>query len=451
MGLYDLSSDMLAFYDKYVKLNAESEKRLVEVRDLNLKRITNGLSDLDKPDFKAWRNQGGYAMKTVIDDPAGESDHDIDVAVIFDKDDLPSGALSSRQRVRDALCKRGTNFLLEPEARTNAVTVWYADGYHLDFAVYRRSTNDYGVTTYEHASTEWVARDPSEVTIWFNGAVDEKSPKADLWGNKPVVRTKQLRRLVRLIKWFARSRPSWNLPGGMIVSTLVVECYQANRDRDDVALYNTLVAIRNRLQLGCAVYHPKGDGRELTGKSEYLTQVTLLKEKLEAHIPRLDVLLAADCTREKARHAWDWIFNHSFWADKEVLEEARMAKADTSIAGYFIHMDCDLTKGERGRIISQYRGQPIPKKMGLRFYVTSTNVARPYTLRFEATNQGDEARMAQCLGWSADTTDQTPEWWTGSAYKGTHRMTCTVIKDGIPVASTSMIVKIVGGMFRGQR
>ncbi len=451
MAMYDLLADLLTFYDRHVKLLTTAEERLVEVRDLNLGRISGGLGDLGKADYKAWRNQGGYAMKTVNNDPAGESDHDIDVALIFEKDDLPAGALQARQQVRDALCKRGKNFLHEPEARTNAVTVWYADGYHCDFAVYRRITDDYGVTRYEHASANWVERDPSGVTTWFTNAVDDKSPKADTSGNKPAVRSKQLRRLVRLIKWFCRSRPSWGLPGGMITSTLVVECYRANRDRDDVALYDTLVAIRNRLQTSCRVYHPRDDCRELTGKSEYLSQVTLLKEKLEANLPKLAVLFEDGCTREKARGAWDWIFNHAFWAETEKLEEAAMAKADTSVGSYHVQMACELRKGERGPIIGLYRSQAVPKNLGLRFYLTSTNVPLPYTLRFEATNQGDEARLNDCLGWSRETTDASPEWWTSTAYKGTHRMTCSVIKNGMTLASTSMVVKIVGGLFRRRR
>ncbi|URW75050.1 hypothetical protein M9980_10835 [Sphingomonas donggukensis] len=451
MAMYDLSADLLTFHDKHVKLDSDSEKRLAEVRDTNLDRIRNGLADLGKASFKNWRNQGGYAMGTVINDPAGESNHDIDVALVFDEGDLPSGALAARQRVRDALCKRGTNFLHDPEARTNAVTVWYADGYHLDFAVYRRSTSIFQVEKHEHASTDWVEREPAEVTSWFMKAVDDKSPKADAWGNPPAVRVNQLRRIVRLVKWFCRSRTSWNLPGGMIASTLVVECYRADAQRDDVALYNTLAAIEARLRSSCRVYHPNGGARELTGKAEYLNQVTLMQEKLTANMPKLSVLFDADCTRDKARSAWDWIFNHAFWAGKEVLEEASLVKADTGLSGYWVRMGCDLAKSERGRIIGRYRGQVVPKNLGLRFFVEDTNVPQPFSVRYEVTNKGDEAQQAKQLEWSGEASGDDPEWWTSTAYKGTHRMTCNVVRNGVTVASSSIIVKIVGGIFRGRR
>lgn len=56
---------------------------------------------------------------------------------------MPANATDGRTRVCDALQEKlkGTNFSKEPEARKNAVTVWYSDSYHIDFAVYRRSTD----------------------------------------------------------------------------------------------------------------------------------------------------------------------------------------------------------------------------------------------------------------------------------------------------------------------
>lgn len=449
--MYDLSSEILDFHNQYVKLDTDSEKRLVEVRDTNLSRIRNGLGDLGKPVFKNWRNQGGYAMGTVVNDPLGESNHDIDVAIIFDKDDLPAGALQTRQRVRDALCKRGTNFLKDPEARTNAVTVWYADGYHLDFAIYRRSTNIFGAETHEHAGADWVVRDPAEVTTWFIDKVDALSPNASTHDPAPSVRVNQLRRVVRMVKWYCRSRTSWSLPGGMITSTLVTECYCPDPYRDDVALYDTLAALNIRLQNGCQVYHPANDGRELTGKAEYLNQVKALRDRLAKHLPKLDVLFEEQCNRQRARSAWDWIFNHQFWSGKEVVEEASLTKTDTRIAGYYVTLGCDLAKSQRGKIVGPYRGIALPKNMGLRFFVDATNVSEPYELRFDASNEGDEAKDAGQLEWSGRTTSDEPEWWTSTAYKGKHRMTCSILKSGQVVAISSMVVKIVRSPLRFRR
>ena len=451
MAQYDLAAEILAFHDQHVRLSDADVKVLKDKRDLNLDYIRFGLDDLERPRFKDWRNQGGFAMKTVVNDPAQESNHDLDAALIFDADDLPAGPLQARQRVQDALCKRARNFSDEPEARTNAVTVWYSDGYHLDFAVYRRSKDALGNYSYEHASTQWVARDPDEVTTWFNKAVDDKSPKADTFGT-PKVRVGQLRRIVRLTKWFCRSRASWNLPGGMIVSTLVVECYRADRDRDDVALYNTLTAVKARLDGNRRVFHPKADGRELTGKAQYLNQVELLKEKLAEKLPKLAEVVASGCTRDDARKAWNAIFKHSFWGDAEVLEEAAVvAKADTGVGGHSISMACQLFK-QNGKPAGFYRtGQVLPKNMGLEFSVTSTTVALPYDVQFEVQNTGDEARQAHEIAWSRKASGYDPRWRTTAAYKGHHLMTCSIVKEGLTLASTSIVIKIGAGLWKGVR
>jgi hypothetical protein len=109
-------------------------------------------------------------------------EYDIDVAVIFRKSDLPEDPLKARQRVRDALQKKCTNFSKDPEARTNAVTVWYQDGYHIDFAIYRtwEEFNGFRMVSYiEHASTTWMTRDPAEINDWFAKVVADKSPSAN--------------------------------------------------------------------------------------------------------------------------------------------------------------------------------------------------------------------------------------------------------------------------------
>lgn len=436
MALYDLHKDLLAFHDRDVKLNDEDRKRLSKVRETNLKRVRDGLAAMEKLGFKDCLIQGGYAMQTVVNDPSSQSNHDIDIALIFEKDDLPADALKARQQVRDALLKSNAAFNDPPEARTNAVTVWYADGYHLDFAVYRRSTNVWNQAVHEHAGADWVARDPAEVTQWFDATVDAKSPKGLLVG----VRPGQLRRIVRLMKWFSRSRASWDLPGGMIISTLVNECYRSDASRDDVALYDTLKALKARLERSCQVFHPAMDGRELTGKDSYLKQVERLRGKLDLVIPRL-AILETDCTRDQARGAWDWVFNHGFWGGADVLTEtAQISKADIHVEGHSVAMACQYTT--QGGQTYPYCGVALARGMGLKFEVTQTTVPAPYDIRYEVQNTGDEAVAARTLNWSGNASSYSPVWTTSTAYAGRHRMTANIVKNGLTLASTSIQVVV---------
>lgn len=223
----DMSAELSKFYETHVRLGKKLRDDLANKRDLNLGRLNTGLDKLaeetGKPHshYSSYRNQGGYAMRTLNQDPADESDYDIDVAVIFKKDDIPSDPLEARKRVCEALKKSGAKFSKDPEPRTNAVTIWYAEGYHIDFAVFRTYEKD-GITRVEHASTQWKNRDPDEVTTWFDKQVNDLSPKPTGGILSGTVEAGQLRRMVRFVKWFCKSRSSWCLPGGMIVSQRVV-------------------------------------------------------------------------------------------------------------------------------------------------------------------------------------------------------------------------------------
>jgi hypothetical protein len=450
MTMFDLSADLQIFYDRHVRLGGDRRKKLADHRDLNIVRLKNGLDDLaeeskrPRPHPYDWQNQGGYAMHTLNQDPRDDNDYDIDVALLFERSALPEDPRAARQRVADALGKRCTNFTQEPTARTNAVTVWYAEGYHLDFAVYRTYTDDFGRQKTEHASNEWKDRDPQEVNKWFQNAVTTKSPVAGLLTK---VAEGQLRRIVRYLKWFTRSRPSWSLPGGLIVSTLVAECYKPSFERDDVALYDTIVALRNRLAADTKAYNPV-DRSEFTGNSEIANQVKRFRSQLDMAVGKLSALFADDCERSKGRGAWDWIFVHDFWGDKEVAKVA-LDEAPTTASvptAFFVKIRCDLARKQGTKTYKRYESgsSVLPKNVALKFTVESTNVPAPYKIVWHVDNHGDEAAEHDQLTWETPPSESF-EKWTSTAFKGSHRMICRIVKDNWVQAEASHIVKIAPG------
>ena len=183
----------------------------------------------------------------------------------------------------------------------------------MDVPVYRRIVEKgaWGneVLHIELASADWKTSNPLAVTDWFLDANKAKSPNNDNSG--------QLRRVVRLLKAFARSRPSWreHVATGFMITKLVVERYSANTDHEDRALYDTMVAIRDRLNWNLEIQHPTVEGEMLT-KGPDDSRARFLREKLEWAIGELGVLFQWDCNGEQALKAWDKVFNTEFFVDR---------------------------------------------------------------------------------------------------------------------------------------
>jgi hypothetical protein len=326
--MYSVHDEMYKFYDKHVRLQADKQKELAGYRDTNLERLQGGLESLGYALPIRNCDQGSYAMSTMVQHP--DNDYDIDTAIIFASDDLPASPLKARQKVLEGVEEGGGNFKEPPEARTNAVTVWYAEGHHVDLAVYRAFKDEAGYEIIEHAGAEWTRRDPQDITAWFKDEVATKSRTAELGAT---VKEGQKRRIVQLLKIFAKSRASWKLPGGLIISVLVSECYRANSESDDVSLYNTMYSIRSRLASNCEVWNPVEPSLQLTYKDEYLNQVKRFKEVLDKALDWLNPLFDNSCDSLTAYRAWNDVFKHEYWCDLITGEESRNAVKHVSSLG----------------------------------------------------------------------------------------------------------------------
>lgn len=312
--MYDLHKELNEFFGTHVRLGKDAKNELARFRDNSLGRLKTGLDKLGEKRNRTYaypaetKNQGGYAMDTL--NQARNNDYDIDVALIFEKNEIADAAKGARERIRDAFIETGGQFKETPTASKNAVTVWYSTGQHLDFAIYRKNVDEYGNDIIEHASgNDWKKRDPDAVTDWFRERVLTLSPKQE---NGATVEDKQLRRIVRLIKFFTKSRTNWTLPGGMIVSALAVECYQPSQHRDDRALLKTLEVMQSRLNVYTWVDSPI-DGSVLIDNDKRQAEIERLRDRLSELIPKMGVLYTANCTREQARNAWREFFNHEYW------------------------------------------------------------------------------------------------------------------------------------------
>jgi hypothetical protein len=321
--MINCSSEIIGFYKKHVRLSKDQVGKLAEYRATNKSRVENGLKNAENPLPDRHINQGSYAMRTINQHP--ENDYDIDVGVVFKKDDLKGAqgadksALDARKMVCDAV--QDQRFTKKPEVRHNCVRVYYNEGHHVDMPIYREGLDDNGKNVIELASADWKESDPEAVTKWFNEAVIDKSPD-DTNG-------RQMRRVVRLIKHWCKSRNSWNMPTGFIVSKLVEERYRSYKDRDDESLYSTLDSIRTRLILSLDVYHPILSGERISDGKEAAMEE--MRERIGPALEELSVLNDPQCTRQTALKAWKKFFNHDYFEDA-LKSECASVVAPTIIA-----------------------------------------------------------------------------------------------------------------------
>ena len=140
--MFDLSSKFNDFYNSCVVLSRTEQTNLHNKKGLNLQRLKDGLKEYNEENGTCYSIvetcvQGSVAMSTVVQNE--DDDYDIDVAVVFDKSALDDkGPQAARNIVANALKRKTKQFNALPEVKTSCVRIKYADGYHVDFAIYRR-------------------------------------------------------------------------------------------------------------------------------------------------------------------------------------------------------------------------------------------------------------------------------------------------------------------------
>ncbi|MFP7442510.1 nucleotidyltransferase [Bacillus infantis] len=454
--MYDLSSKFNTFYKKHVVLSKTERNNLFNKKNLNVTRLKEGLKEYNqeyKKEYKLAEEpivQGSVAMATVTQNES--NDYDIDVAIVFDKDNMPLGAQATKNMIVNALKRKCKNFKTEPEAKTNCVRIVYNDGYHIDFAIYRRFRAADGQYQYEHCGSEWRTRDPRSITKWFidqNKTYDFK-----------------LREVVRLLKMFCKSRPeSWkNMPGGLILSVLADEKFQMH-DRIDERFFYTIKEIRDRLLYDKEVYNPTDGFTSLKLVSSDSQKMTNLYTRLDAKLSCLEVLFEEGCTESKAIEAWENFFKHSYWTDqKEAKQHLQKSALSTISESYFDYketeeyvenqfpispyqykllLDCIVTN-QTGKRVGMLNSMLSKKEVLIPGYnlefVATPEVPPPYQVYWKVKNQGPVAKQNDCIRgqiFLGGLRHKEP-----TAFRGNHYVECYIIKNNECVARNRIPVPI---------
>ena len=455
--MYDLSSKFNSFYNSHVVLSQAEQNKLHQKKDLNIQRLKEGLKEYNEENHTSYSIvetsvQGSVAMSTVVQNE--DHDYDIDVAIVFNKSVLgEKGALATRNMVANALRRKTKQFNAEPEVKTSCVRVKYADGYHIDFAIYRRSYDESGnCWVYEHAGSDWTKRELKGLTNWFTTQNNASGGK--------------LRKVIRLSKMFCKSRSSWkSMPSGLIQTVLCDEKLQDSYSRIDELFYYTMKEIVNRLELDTSVAAPVDNGRDLTPRKSDIKKMTTWKNRLKSKLEDLEILFKEDCSKADALQAWYGFFNHDFWNEQTTESSNYSAKLILKSVSAFVDTEqfiddiypvalsyrcsasCQVSgNGFRPKPLSdflQLLRRYLPHNFEIRCTMVYTNCPPPYKVLWKVKNVGPEAeRLNQIRGQIEEKGNRIVEH---SRFYGNHYIECYIVKNGVCVAKTRVDIPIGRG------
>lgn len=443
------------FYYNNVILSEEKLKLLKEKKNLNIRRLKEGLEDYNKEHNTSYHIdefivQGSVAMGTTVS--SDENDYDIDIAVIMKKSSLPEGTLSAKRIISDSLKKKCLGMKNEPDATGNSITIEYEDGYHLDFALYGKVGDEY----YHCGSSEWDKRNPRSVSKWFNDQNQNSQGK--------------LKKIVKYIKFFCKQDSSWVMPGGLIISVLVDEVFKSEdiSSNIDELLKNIINRIISRLKINKEIYNPTDKSISLLNKQRDYDKINNLLTRLEIRITKINQLHETSSI-EEYYDAWNYFFGGDYFNDTNNQKLIGYEDPEEEVDSFFVVksrgnndklITCQLSSKEGktdGYTIRNYEsGTQLSvsrfRDKELIFKANPSNYG-PYVIMWKIKNNGSKAKENNSLRGEIkysnyNTLNDAPfiegkERHEGISFAGNHYVECYVIKDNIVVEEGKFMVNFI--------
>lgn len=185
-----LQKEFEDFHQKIRLGTYDEDEKLRKKRDLLIDELKDKLKDEKVPNTDRKLtftkiDQGSYSMNTGI--KPKNDDYDIDVGIIFDITNDEYESYKLKKLVFDKLNSQHNRTV---KYNRPCITVEYADGYHVDLAIYSKNNDDIHIAWGKENSKEriWYKSEPKKLTEW----VADVSSDAD--------KSRQYRRCVRFLK-----------------------------------------------------------------------------------------------------------------------------------------------------------------------------------------------------------------------------------------------------------
>lgn len=450
--MYDLSSELNKFYNQEVVLPGDTQTDLFDKGKLNVKRLKEGLKIYNEKHGTLYKvsetiTQGSMAMNTAVQ--SDSKDFDIDIAIVFRKDNVGNiGSQAIKNIIVESLTYKCGQFSATPEKKTNCVRIIYSEGYHIDFAIYRKDIDELGNASYYHAGSIWTKRDPKAINNWFKDCIKTKG--------------QNLRKVIRLSKMFCKSRDGGDMPGGLIQTVLCEERFQ-DATRLDECFYNTMCSIRDRLLWNQEVNNPTDSKLSLLQTDAHRNRISVYYNRLNSYLSKLDSLNDVDCTRDKAISVWNDFFNHEYWSSVLTESSSRtFALESRRVQDVAVFRDTEQFIEDIMPVVEQYDATIIATAKGDGFQVHPLQyflrqfrmMPHHFTITFtcnhdvpgsvsyywKVKNVGTIAEEKDCIRGQIVQREKTITENTN--FYGPHYVECYVVKNGVCVARARISVPI---------
>lgn len=423
--------------------------------------------------------QGSFRIGTVVQPISADGDYDVDLVCRLELTKELTTQSNLKEMIGDRLKLRDDlRRMLQSKRRCwslNFAPDKRFPGFHMDIlpSIPNPDQMPTGILLTDKKLRLWQTSNPIEYANWFRSRMEAafeiaKAALAETLEAEiediPVWKVKTpLQRSVQMLK---RHRDLYFKdesdlkPASIIITTLAAHAYNNERNVY-AALKNISQRMSNFIEFRdgmCWIASPVDAGENFADKwnekQELYSEYQKWHEKLLLDLGRFE-------RSENLPEAFTSLGNPLGWDSVEkaaeksgvavkprrdtrgVFESTVPPLADDSHAqvpnwNMALHFDAKIAasvfKRKGGRSLYPL-DKPVPPDLWLRFKA-ETNCSKPYTIKWQVTNTGEEAIVKNGLrGEFYDSNDDSPVIrWEATEYKGTHWIQAFVIKDNICVA-----------------
>jgi hypothetical protein len=404
--------------------------------------------------------QGSWAHETIIQ-PAEGLEFDADF--LLQLDEVEGWAPTKyNDVVWDVLSNHGV-YGSKTTRKNRCVRVTYANDCHVDIVPYVVQADGTEVIV-NRTTDEFEETNPIGFTSWLQ--------------SKDVITGGDLRKVIRLLKYLRDHRGAFAIKS-ILLTTVVGERVEQWRKDNDEKCYadipTTLLHVVKDLDAWLDARPLKalasiGDPScPNTTFDHRWTDKQYEEFRDDIHDLARDIEVAYFTVGiPESLAAWQDIFGTDFKAPSTTASATPAVKS-ISTSGYiardvrapgedfiddlvpldlrhFVHVDAEVSEPElynrrQQRAALRARGNRVPPGRKVAFRVVSTDVPKPYEVRWKVRNRGFEATKRNCeRGCIFPGGEQHVE---PTAFKGPHYVECYIIKDGVCVAVAHVPVHIV--------